>query len=330
MKQETNNRVPMFEDIPENASNIRLGHLANTKKKNAYRQEAILGVLFAMPAILGFIIFTLGPMLASLILSFTDYAVFNKLKFVGFENYINLFNGDNPFFYKSILVTFYYVALSVPLGLTFHFFLAVLMNRKIKFRGIYRAVFYLPTILPIAATCTVWMWLFNPDFGLLNYLLGFLGIPKLMWIGSEAGVVPSIVLTAVWIAGNTMVTFLAGLQDIPRQMLEAVDVDGGNAFHKLRHITIPMVSSTIFFNFIMGIINGFQVIVQPMMMTAGGPNNSSLFYGMFLYKEAFEFSRMGSACAIAWVLFIIIMIFTGLTFKSSPMWVYYEGEVKGK
>lgn len=323
--------MPMSGSVSESGSPDAYVRVEVTKRRSTYRkQESFWGILFALPAIAGFVILTLGPMIASLLLSFTNYAIVNKAKYVGLENYVNLFSGDNPFFYKSLIVTAYYVVLSVPLGLMFHFSLAVLMNRKIKGRGVFRAVFYLPAILPISATCTVWMWLFNPDFGLLNYLLGFLGFPKFGWIGSVSGVVPSIVITAVWIAGNTMVTFLAGLQDIPKQLYEAVDVDGGNAFHKLMNVTVPMITPTIFFNFIMGIVNGFQVIVQPMMMTAGGPNNASLFYGMFLYREAFEFSRMGSACAIAWILFLIITVLTSLTFKSSPMWVYYEGDLKGK
>lgn len=330
MKQHGDNSLQSLKNSIQCASNIQLQNGINAGRKRLLGKEAIFGILFAAPAILGFLIFTLGPMIASFILSFTDYAIVNKAKFIGFQNYVRIFNGYDPFFYKSLLVTVYYVTLSVPLGIIFHFCMALLLNKKIRGKGIYRAIFYFPSILPIAATCTVWMWLYNPNFGLLNYLLNFLGFPKFQWIGSEAGAVPSIVITAIWIAGNTMVIFLAGLQDISRQLYEAIDVDGGNSFHKLMHITIPMISPTIFFNFIMGLINGFQVIVQPMMMTAGGPNNASLFYAMYLYREAFQFSRMGSACAIAWILFLIILTLTGVTFKTSGCWVYYGGEVKGK
>ncbi len=293
---------------------------------NREKRELIYGILFTAPAILGFIIFTLGPMLASLVLSFTDYAIVNKAKFIGISNFTRLFNGDDPFFFKSLGVTTYYALLSVPAGIVFAFLLALLLNQKIKGLAFFRTVFYLPSIVPVVASSMIWMWILNPDLGLINNVLRFLHLPTSQWIFSETAVIPSLVLMSLWATGGTMVIFLAGLQDIPMQLYEAIDVDGGNKIHKLIYITVPLMTPTIFFNLVMGFIGGFQVFSQAFVMTQGGPNNASLFYVFYLYREAFTFSKMGSACAIAWVLFIIITIFTVVIFKTSNSWVYYEGE----
>jgi len=296
------------------------------KHKKRIKGETLAGILFALPAILGFLIFTLGPMLASLVLSFTDYAIVNKINFIGLKNYINLFNGQDPFFYKSLRVTFTYVILSVPIGICFHFISAVLMNRNIKGKSIFRVIYYIPSIIPIAASCIIWLWMFNPDRGLVNYVLRAFHLPTSQWVGSEIAVVPSIVIIAIWIAGNTMVVFLAGLQEISKSLYEAIEIDGGNAFHKLIYVTIPMSTPIFFFNSLMGIISGFQVFIQPLIMTDGGPNNESLFYALYLFREGFKFSRMGSASAMAWVMFILILMLTAIFYGLSKKWVYYGGE----
>ena len=223
-------------------------------------------------------------------------------------------------------VTTYYALLSVPAGIVFAFLLALLLNQKIKGLAFFRTVFYLPSIVPVVASSMIWMWILNPDLGLINNVLRFLHLPTSQWIFSETAVIPSLVLMSLWATGGTMVIFLAGLQDIPMQLYEAIDVDGGNKIHKLIYITVPLMTPTIFFNLVMGFIGGFQVFSQAFVMTQGGPNNASLFYVFYLYREAFTFSKMGSACAIAWVLFIIITIFTVVIFKTSNSWVYYEGE----
>jgi len=290
------------------------------------RRENWLGWLFAAPAILGFVIFVFGPMIASLWLSMTDYKVASTPHFIGLENYRNLFNGTDAFFYKSLGVTLYYVILSVPLQIIVAFFLAILLNQKVKGLTFFRTAFYLPTIVPLIASSMVWLWLFDPDMGLLNVIMRALHLPESQWIYSETTVVPTLVLMSLWTVGGTMVIFLAGLKDIPDHYYEAIEIDGGNALHKLLYITIPLTSPTIFFNTIMGFIGGFQVFVQPYVMTQGGPNNGSLFYIFYLFREAFTFSNMGYACAIAWVLFIVIMLFTFLLFRTSQKWVYYEGE----
>lgn len=286
----------------------------------------LYGWLFAMPAILGLLIFTLGPMLYSLYMSFTDYTGSNSPTFTGLDNYRRMFSGEDQYFYKSLAVTFYFVILSVPTGIIYSFLLAILLNQNVKGKAVFRTIFYLPSIVPIIAISFIWLWLLNPDLGLANELLRSLGLPGSQWIFGEKTVVPSLALMNLWTTGGTMIIFLAGLQDIPRSLYEAIEMDGGTRLDKLRHITIPLMTPTIFFNLIMGIINGFQVFSQAYVMTNGGPNNASLFYVFYLYREAFQFSRMGSASAIAWVLFAIIMILTYVVFRSSNKWVYYEGD----
>lgn len=299
------------------------------KNKGKSRRNLTYGLIFSSPAILGFMIFIFGPMVVSLILSMTNYSpTGNILKFVGVDNYVALFSGKDPFFYKSFGVTLYYIILSVPSIIIFSLLLAMLLNSEIKGRALFRTIFYLPSIVPIVASAMVWMWLFNPDMGLINSILKALGLPTSMWLFSENAVIPTIVLMSVWSSGGTMVIFLAGLQEIPRQYYEAMDIDGGNAVLKFFNITLPLLSPTIFFNTIIGIINGFQIFSQAYILTEGGPNNASLFYAYYLWREAFRFSKMGYACAIAWVQFVVILILTIIVFRTSDLWVFYEGEGK--
>lgn len=310
-------------------SKLQIVKTAKSAVSKKIRRNLISGLLFSAPAILGFIIFIMGPMIASLVLSTTDYSPTGSgTKFVGLDNYIALFSGKDPFFYKSFGVTLYYVVLSVPCTIVFSLLLAMLLNTEIKFRPLFRTIFYLPSLVPIVASAMIWMWLFNPDMGLVNELLKKLGLPTSMWLFSENAVIPTIVLMTAWTSGGTMIIFLAGLQEIPRQYYEAMDIDGGSSIRKFFNITLPMISPTVFFNTIMCIINGFQIFSQAYIMTEGGPNNASLFYAYYLWREAFRFSRMGYACAIAWVQFVVILILTLITFKTSKSWVYYEGEVK--
>ncbi|ETT62469.1 sugar ABC transporter permease [Paenibacillus sp. FSL H8-0457] len=301
-------------------------HTGNRMRKKRRTLRELYGWLFALPAILGLLIFTLGPMMYSLYMSFTNYTGSNTPSFIGLDNYKRIFGGEDQYFYKSLSVTFYFVILSVPTGIVYSFLLAILLNQNVKGKSIFRTVFYLPSIVPIIAISFIWLWLLNPDLGLANELLRSLGLPGSQWIFGEKSVVPSLALMNLWTTGGTMIIFLAGLQDIPRSLYEAIEMDGGSRLNKLRHITIPMMTPTIFFNLIMGIINGFQVFSQAYVMTNGGPNNASLFYVFYLYREAFQFSRMGSASAIAWVLFAIIMVLTYVVFRTSNKWVYYEGD----
>ncbi|WP_223829611.1 carbohydrate ABC transporter permease [Paenibacillus arenilitoris] len=265
-------------------------------------------------------------MAASLFLSLTDYSIFKDgIRFVGLDNFIRLFTEDE-LFWKSLKVTFYFVVLKVPATIIVSFAIALLLNMNLKGRALFRTIVYLPSIVPAVATSMIWIWLLNPDLGLVNTVLRWLHLPTGMWLYAENSVIPSIVLTTMWGIGGTVVIFLAGLSGIPNQYYEAIEVDGGGWRHKLFHITIPMVSPTIFFNTIMTIIGSFQVFNEAYILTQGGPNNSSLFYIFYLWRTAFRDTEMGYASALAWVMFVIIMLFTLLIFRTSKSWVYYEGE----
>lgn len=297
----------------------------NHRSRSAKQQSDLrAGLLFGAPIMLGFAIFSLLPMIVSLYYSLTDFALVNSPSFVGFTNYIDLFSGEDPYFYRSLSVTFYYCLVAIPMNITFAFIMALLLNQNIRGRSIYRTIFYLPSIVPAIATSMIWVFLMDPSLGALNSILSSLGLPISQWIFAEETVIPSLAVMSNWSMGGTMVIFLAGLQAVPRQLYEASEIDGARFFSKLRHITLPMMSSTIFFNLIMCIIGGMQSFTQAYVMTGGGPNNASLFYAFYLYRQAFRFAKMGSASAIAWVLFIIIGILTAITFATSKDWVYYE------
>lgn len=291
-----------------------------------YRKRQIAGYLFAMPAILGFLVYVITPMILSFYYSLTNFSVFKEeISFLGLENYIKLFNGTDPFFYKSLKATFYFVILNVPVTIIFAFFLAMLLNRNIKGRALFRGIFYMPSIVPVVASCMIWQYLFNPDLGLANSILKAVGIPKQLWLYSEGSVIPTLVLTNLWNCGSTMVIFLAGLQNIPKHYYEAVEVDGGNSIHKLFYITVPMMTPVLFYNAIMCAISSFQAFDKAYILTEGGPNNASLFFSYLIYREAFANANMSVACALGWVLFVITGVCSILLFATSGKWVYYEG-----
>lgn len=297
----------------------------NKKKSPLRRKESIAGYLFTLPAILGLILWTIGPIIASLILSFTDYKVIaSSISWIGFENYIRIFTED-LYFKQSVIVTFYFAFVSTFATLGAALFVALLMNLKVKGQSVWRTIYYLPVLVPAVASNILWMWLFNPEFGLLNSILRFFGLPTSMWIFDEVTVIPSLVLLSIWGCGGAALIFLAGLQDVPKDQMEAVDLDGGNVWHKFRYVTIPTLSPIIFFNLIMGLIGAFQTFNQAYIMTGGGPNNASLFYVYLIYREAFVNSNMGYASALAWILFLVISIFTLFIFKWGRSWVYYGG-----
>ena len=254
-----------------------------TKKR---KKEAFYGVLFAMPIILGFLIFVFAPLVISLVMSLTDYNVINaETHFIGWNNFKHLFDGTDLYFAKSLKVTAYYVLLSVPLQIVFSFCIALMLNSNIKGKSVFRTIFYLPTIVPAVASSIVWMMMFDPDTGFLNTLLKAAGLPASKWIYGESTAIPSLALMSLWTVGGTVVIFLAGLQNVPKELYEAVDVDGGGWFSKLKAVTIPMVSPTIFFNLVMSFISSFQVFSQAYIMTSGGPNNATLFYVYYMYKN---------------------------------------------
>ena len=302
-----------------------MGRSERNRGRRRRSREALVGYLFASPVILGLIVWVIVPMIGSALISLTDWNVLSTPHWVGLRNYARLVTTD-LYFRNSLLVTAYFVVANVTLTILYSLILALLLNQKIRGRGIYRSVFYLPTIVPIVASSALWLWLYNPNFGLFNEIIQALGFPKSLWLANQTTVVPSIVLMSVWgTAGNTIVIFLAALQGVPRQLLEAVEIDGGNWLHKFRAITWPMISPVTFFNLVVGLINSFQIFTQAYVMTSGGPNNASLFYVYLMYREGFERNNMGGAAALAWVLFLMVSLLGLVLFRWSRQWVFYEG-----
>lgn len=287
------------------------------------RNENIAGYLFFLPTILGIVFLTYGQMIYSFVISLTDKNVFGSNNFVGFTNYIKLLTEDF-FFWKAMKVTLFYAFGSVVAAQLTALFLAVLLNNKhLVAKPIFRTILYVPSIVPAVASCLLWLWMFNPDFGLLNAVLGTVGIPKSQWIYSESSVIPSLILMSAWGCGGPMVIYLAGLANVDPTLLEAVEIDGGGAWSKFWHVTIPMISPVLFYNTMMGIIGGFMVFNEAYIMTGGGPNNGSLFVNFLIYRTAFTENQFGYASALAWIVFAVLAVCTILIFNFFGKKVYY-------
>jgi len=287
-------------------------------------QEAIWFYVFILPWLIAFLIFTLGPMLASFFYSFTKYNAIQPPEWIGLRNFVSL--SKDPVFGKSIHVTFLFAAVFVPLNLAISLFLAAMLNLKVPAMRLIRTVYYLPSVLPEVVTGLVWVWIFNPDFGLLNYILYMAtGIRGPNWLGSEAWVMPAVIISALWGMGSGVIIFLAALQSVPGELYEAADLDGASVFHKYFNITIPMISPVILFNLLTGTIGALQTFARIYVMTQGGPNYASYFYNLYLYNNAFSYFRLGLASAQAWILFVVIMILTLIILRTSGRWVYYAG-----
>ena len=302
----------------------QMQELAAKRMRNRKMRDQAAGWLFAAPAIIGFVVLTLLPMIFSLYWSMTDFNVFRSVtNFIGLDNYRNMFGSSELYFKDALKATGYYSILNVPASILFSFSVALMLSSSIRGRGIFRSIFYLPSIIPAVASCMVWVWLLNQQYGLINTVLKAVGITPPGWIWDKKTVIPTLVMINLWSTGGTMVIFLAGIMSIPKVYYEAVVMDGGNAFHKLIYITVPMVTPTIFFNSIMAIIGSLQVFTQGYIMTEGGPGNSSLFYVYYIYREGFQNANMGYACALAWLLFLVILVLTMIVLKTQNKWVYY-------
>ena len=289
------------------------------------RQNFIKGVLFASPWLIGFLGWTVYPILASLYYSFTRFDAVRPPVFIGLANYIDMVARDEIF--RIVLFnTVYFVVIGVPAGLVTAFLLATLLNEKIKWRPVFRTIFFLPAIVPAIASAEVWRWVYNPQFGLINATLRSMGMRIIPWLSSPELAKPSLIIIHMWAQGTAMVIFLAALQDVPRALYDAALVDGANRWQRFWHVTIPMCTPAILFVMLTSLIGMFQYFTLGWLLTQGGPNNSTEFYSMYLYRNAFVYFKMGYASALAWVLFIIIVIFTILIFRSSARWVYYGGE----
>ncbi len=298
------------------------------------RREALEGVLFASPWLLGFFLLTLGPMVASLLLSLTRWdgiTDFGRIEWAGVENYRELFLRD-PIFRIALWNTAFYVLLSVPLATLAALGLALLLNRPLRGITLFRTVFYLPSIVSGVATAFVWLWLFNPTFGIVNEAIRTVGgwfgqkFPEPGWLSDPAWAKPVFVIMSLWGVGNGMLIYLAGLQGVPTHLYEAAQLDGATPGAQFRHVTLPALTPTIFFNLVMSIISSFQIFTSAYVMTNGGPNKATEFYVLYLYRKAFEQFQMGYASALAWILFLIVLALTLLVVRSSALWVYYEGE----
>ena len=291
------------------------------------RHETILGWLMVSPWLIGFICFSALPMFASLIISFTEWDMLSKPEWVGFENYKTLFFED-PLALHSLNITILFTIVSIPLNIVFGLALAMLLNTSIRGLAIFRTIYYLPAILSGVAVALMWRWIFSTEFGLLNALLSMIGIEGPAWLTDRIWVLPSFVIMRLWSVGGGMIIYLAGLQSIPSNLYEAANIDGANWWHQTRFITLPMLSPTIFFQLIVGFIFSMQIFTEAFIMTNGGPADASLFYLLYLYRTAFQYFDMGYASALAWVLFVVILVLTIILFKTGKSWVYYELDTK--
>jgi multiple sugar transport system permease protein len=289
------------------------------------QRRTVTGYLFIMPFILGFLLWFLIPALTAVWLTFTDWNLIRPPRYVGLDNILQL--GSDPLFWQALKVTTIFTVISVPVSLVASLLLALLMNIRIRGVDYFRTIYYLPSIVPAVANAVLWSWILNTDFGLANVLLRWLGLPKVQWLQDPSWALPALILVSLWGLGASMVIYLAGLQGIPTVFYEAAEIDGAGRWAQLWNITLPLLSPVIFFNLIIGIIGTFQIFTAGFLITDGGPQNATLFYVLYLYRNGFRFLKMGYAAALGWVLFVIIMLLTLFVFKYVGRLVHYEDTV---
>jgi multiple sugar transport system permease protein len=299
------------------------GKMPQQRASRLARREALIGYIFISPWLIGFLVFLAGPILASLFLSFTQYKPGLSPVWVGFANYTRMF-GDG-LFYHSLRVTSVYTLISVPLGLIVALALAMLLNQKVPGQRFFRTVFYMPSLISGVAVAIVFAWIFNTRYGIVNYAISLLGLTGPSWLADPDWTIYAFVMMSLWAVGATVVIFIAALQGVPVALYEAAELDGATGWRKFWHITLPMISPVILFALITGVIATFQTFSVAYIITGGGPANASLFYLLYLYRNAFSWFEMGYASALAWLLFLIIAICSGILLRSSDMWVHYEG-----
>ena len=299
-----------------------------TLRKKGYtlreRREAKVAYLCLIPAFVGLSMLTYGPLAAVFGLGFYSWNGKTDPVFVGTENYVRLFTQD-PYFLDSIRVTIYFSGIAVAGGIIYSLFVAILLTRNIPARGILRAIFYLPYLLPGAAVYIGWSWLYETNFGLFNYLLNMIGIKNVMFLSDSSMVVPSLAVISVWLSGNLIVIFMAGLNNVPQVYHEAAKMDGANTLQRFFYVTIPNMTPIIFYNLLLSLIMNLQVVTPALALTNGGPGNSSMFMAYLMYRYAFKSSHIGYASALTFVFFIMIAVFTIILFATSKKWIFYEG-----
>lgn len=283
------------------------------------------GLLLTSPFIIGVLFLWIGPMIYSLFLILQDWDLITPPTFIGFGNFVRLWN--DPLVAKSLGNTAYYTFVGVPLQLIVAFGLALMLNQNVRGLSIYRTIYYLPSITPAVAFAVVWIQILNPEFGVLNNLIGLFGIKPIKWLFDPMWAKPAFILMSLWLVGFQMVIFLAGLQGVPKELHEAAAIDGANSWRRFWNVTLPIISPVLFFNLVIGLIGSFQVFTGAFIITKGGPQDSTLFMVLYIYRNAFEYFKMGYAVTLSWLLFVIIMIFTAVQFFFANRWVYYEGKV---
>jgi len=291
------------------------------------RREAMWAYVLISPWIIGFIVFTAGPMIASAYFSLTEYDVINPPRFVGLGNWVYMFTQD-PLFWHSLKVTLTYAIAAIPLGLVLGLALALLLNANVPGLTIWRTLFYMPSVVSGVAVSVLWSYIFNPRFGIVNWILSWLNIKGPGWLGSVDWALPALIIMSLWGVGGGMIIYLAGLQSIPTTLYEAATIDGANRWQQFLRITLPLITPVILYNLITGIIGTFQYFVQAYIMTDGGPANATLVYNLYLYRNTFRWGRLGFGSAMAWFLMFVVLAMTLLVFRSSAAWVYYEGELR--
>lgn len=292
------------------------------------KKDTVKFFLFISPWIIGFLLFILIPMGMSLYYSFTDWDVLTKESFVGMANYAGLF--QDPLFYKSLQVTGVYTLITVPLNVFLSLMTAILLNMEGRFMAFFRTLYYIPAVLSAVVVAILWQWIFNSKYGLLNDVLAKFGIEGPRWLSDPKWVMPALVIMSIWGIGGGIIMYLAGLQAVPKDLYEAATLDGARFWKKLFHITIPSMSPIILFTFLTSMIATLQTFSQAYIMTSGGPNHATLFYAYYLYQNGVVYKKMGKACAMAWLFFIVVMLLSLVVLKVSGKVVYYESEEGGK
>ena len=293
------------------------------------RRSALTPYLFISPWIIGFLAFTFGPLVFSLIMSFFDWPVTSTPAFVGLQNYIKMFTADKQF-YKSLVITFKFAAIFVPLNLAIALFLAMLLTQPVRGINFFRNIFYIPAVVSSVAVSIIWGWILNSEYGVLNYVLSLFGIEGPKWLVDPRWAIVSVVIASAWGLGTMMLIFYTDIRGIPKDYYEAAAIDGATPLRQFFSITIPVITPTILFNLITSTITALQQLTLILLLTKGGPLKSTYFYGLYVYSNAFKHHELGYASANAWFMFLIILALTGLIFRSSSAWVFYESEVKTK
>ena len=304
-----------------------IGARKKRRRLSLSRHEAMWAYILISPWLIGFVWLTAGPMITSAVYSFAEYDLLKPLKLIGLENWRYMFTQD-PLFWHSLRVTLTFSVVALPAGLVLGLALALLLNAKVPGLTIWRTVYYMPSVVSGVAVAVLWNQVFNPRFGIINWILSWFGIRGPGWLGSPDWALPALIIMALWGVGGGMIIYLAGLQSIPTTLYEAATIDGATMWQRFTHITLPLITPVIFYNLVIGIIGTFQYFTNAFVMTNGGPANATLFYNLYLYNNTFRYQRLGYGSALAWLLLFMVLIMTGLVFRSSSAWVYYEGELR--